>query len=163
MRKPDPLPETAPPPTKKRSSAAAVLTTYRPPLEDAGDIDTEGARLSLEGSLPLYLNGSAIDPALFPLPPSRPPSAVASSSAADSLLFSSPGSRSSVKRKKSRPQVTLDDGGEDSEGVHADVEHGYGYGPGWVNVEGRRKGGGGGLRRSASDVSDDTRRHSMAV
>jgi hypothetical protein len=67
-----------------------------------------------------------------------------------------------VKRKKSRPQLLLDDDAEESEGAQADAEYGYGQGAGWVNVEGRRRGGGG-TKRSATGVMDEARRHSMAV
>ena len=82
------------------------------------------------------------------------------------MLFSPPTARTSVKRKKSRPQLVLDDDGEESEGVQADAEYGYGHSAGWVNVEGRRKGGaaGSGAKRSTNTgVGDETRRHSMAV
>jgi hypothetical protein len=163
MRKPDPPPGSAQPPTKKRSSAAAILTTYKPSLpEEAGnDADndtTEGARSSLELPIPHRVNGNgnAVDPTLFLLPPSRPPSAAE--------LFSPVGARTSVKRKKSRPQLLLDDDAEESEGAQADAEYGYGQGGAWVNVEGRRKGGGGsGTKRNGAVVVDEARRHSMAV
>jgi hypothetical protein len=174
MRKPDPPPGMALLSTKKRSSAAAVLTTYSPPLpEDAADDadndnDTEGPRSSLELPLPFRVNGNTIDPSLFPLPQSRPPSSAAGTSTGP-VLFSPPVARTSVKRKKSRPQIVLDDDGEESEGVQADAEYGYGQGAGWVNVEGRRRGGasgsgsGGGAKRSTAGVMDEARRHSMAV
>jgi hypothetical protein len=68
-----------------------------------------------------------------------------------------------VKRKKSRPRIVLDDHGEEREGVQADVEYGYGQGAGWVNVEGRRRGGasGSGAKRSTAGVMDEARRHSV--
>ncbi|KAG6835284.1 hypothetical protein H0H93_003143, partial [Arthromyces matolae] len=152
MRKPDPSPGSAPlVPPKKRASAAAVLTTYRPPLEDAGneaDNDTE-ARSSLE--LPLRVNGTPMNPESFPLPPSRPASAVPTDPSPP---------RSSVKRKKSRP--VLED--EDSDGAQADAEFGVGSINMWVNVEGRRRtaGSSGSSKRSLA-AHDDPRRHSMAV
>jgi hypothetical protein len=69
----------------------------------------------------------------------------------------------SVRRKKSRPQIVLDDDEEESEGAQADAEYGYGgQGASWVNVEGRRKGGSG-TKRSAPGLVDEARRHSMAV
>ncbi|KAG6916416.1 hypothetical protein DXG01_006944 [Tephrocybe rancida] len=157
MRKPDPPPGTAPaPPPKKRSSAAAILGVYRPP-EDTGDDadnDTE-ARSSLE--LPLRVNGAAINPESFPLPPSRPSSAA--------TLFSPPlPSRSGVKRKKSRPILDDDD---ESDGAQADAEYGLGGMNSWVNTDGRRRPGGSGTGSSSSgnkrETVDDPRRHSMVV
>ncbi|KAF8228972.1 hypothetical protein L208DRAFT_199042 [Tricholoma matsutake] len=167
MRKPDPPPGTAPPPqTKKRSSAAAVLPAYQPRLlEDTGndaDNDTEGARSSLELPPSHRMNGNTIDPTLFPLPSSRPPSSLSPTNMA-AMLFSPPTPRTSVKRKKSRPQIILDEDAEESEGAQADAEYGYGHGAGWVNVEGRRGGTGGEARRSAAGMMEEARRHSMAV
>ncbi|KAG6840047.1 hypothetical protein C0991_009393 [Blastosporella zonata] len=153
MRKPDPPPGTTPAPLpKKRASAAAILGTYRLP-EDAGneaDNDTE-ARSSLE--LPLRMNGTAIDPESFPLPPSRPTSAAS--------LFSPPPPRSSVKRKKSRP--VMED--EESDGDQADAEVGLGGMNTWVNVDARRRVGtsGSGSVGRERGALDDSRRHSMAV
>ncbi|KAG6816730.1 hypothetical protein H0H87_003427 [Tephrocybe sp. NHM501043] len=155
MRKPDPPPGTAPPP-KKRSSAAAILGTYRLP-EDGGndaDNDTE-ARSSLELPLVTLMNGAAINPESFPLPPSRPASAA-------SLFSPPPPPRLSMKRKKSRP--VLDD--DESDGAQADAEFGLGGMNTWVNVDARRRAAGGsgsnGSKRSTGTL-DDPRRHSMAI
>jgi len=169
MRKPDPPPGTVPPP-KKRSSAAAVLTTYQPVIEDNGneaDNDTE-ARSSLE-QLPLQLrvNGTIINPAAFPLPPSRPSSSLSlfspppglvrtSSSTTAASSSSSSSGTTSVKRKKSRPLIVVEDD-EESEGAEADSE--YGVRKNWINVDGRRKVG---VKRNVP-MSEDGRRHSIAV
>ncbi|KAF5387168.1 hypothetical protein D9615_002095 [Tricholomella constricta] len=167
MRKPDPPPGTAP--TKKRASAAAVLSTYRPPDDIGNDADNDTeARSSLE--LPLRVNGTAINPESFPLPPSRPSSAASTlfspppvaRTSSSSSSSSSSAAATSVRRKKSRPQMVLDD--EESDGTQADAEYGVGSGgsKGWVNVEGRRRAAAGGGKRSLV-VLDDERRHSMAV
>ena len=208
MRKPDPLDSDDHPKAKKRSSAAAVMTTtsYKSPdIMDIGneaDADTE-ARSSLEitsppppslsgfvPAAPFQLrgaNGDYINPALFPLPPSRPGSAAAmyspgpptrttgstaSSSSTitiDTTVASSSSSPSqAVKRKKSRPQVLLSD--SDSDGADADEEYVAGRGSSgssgpsdWVNVGGRRKAL---PKRNAAVVAvtaiEDIRRHSLA-
>ena len=64
-----------------------------------------------------------------------------------------------MKRKKSRPLVVVEDDDE-SEGAEADGE--YGVGKNWVNVNGRRKVGAGNAKRTAA-ISEDGRRHSMAM
>ena len=49
---------------------------------------------------------------------------------------------------------------DESEGAEADGE--YGVGKNWVNVNGRRKVGAGNAKRTAA-ISEDGRRHSMAM
>ena len=127
-----------------------------PPQDgNEADNDTEGGRSSFE--LPLHANGNAINPELFPLPPSRPPSTAPSSE-------KSP--RTSVKRKKSRTQIVLDED-EESDGAEADAEYGYGnrggsMGSQWVNIDGRRKVAPGGEKKITAS-SEEARRHSMVV
>ena len=210
MRKPDPLDASDQPKAKKRSSAAAVMTTaaYKSPvvmdMGNEADADTE-TRSSLEvapppppplsglvpgSATPFQLhgaNGDYINPALFPLPPSRPGSAAAmyspgpptrttgstASSSSTSTINTTAAAASSspsqaIKRKKSRPQVLLSD--SDSGGADADEEYVGGRGSSgssvpsdWVNVGGKRKAL---PKRNAAVVAvtaiEDIRRHSLA-
>lgn len=149
------------------------MVTYKPTDEygNEADNDTE-ARSSLE--LPLRANnGNYINPEMFPLPPSRPGSAVPAFSPTPSIRSMTTSSSSvatAVKRKKSRPQIVLDD--DESDGAQADAEYGGGRGSsstssggGWVNIEGRRRAAApsaGSVRRSGVAL-DDERRHSLAV
>ncbi|KAF9009695.1 hypothetical protein BDQ17DRAFT_1323225 [Cyathus striatus] len=185
MRKPDPAPggETI---KKKRTSAAAIMvpsssSSSRKQLEQDGDEGEETeARSSLEQpALPLRnARGGFVDPELFPLPPSRPSSSIAGSyspgppaklSSASSSSGSSGGSLS-VRKRKSRPQLTPNEEDE-SDGAEADGEY---VPPGqrgaWINTEGRRKAVS--VRRVLTNVGGDEtrrtqegegRRHSMAV
>ncbi|SJL05049.1 uncharacterized protein ARMOST_08421 [Armillaria ostoyae] len=135
MRKPD---STGAP--KKRASASAALATptYKTIVDDTmqdADNDTE-TRSSFEHP---RANGTAIDPAQLPLPPSRP-------------------SSKAGQRKRSRPPPALDD--EDDDGVEADAEYmpAKGLGNGWVSDGKRRQGA-----RKAGLYDEETRRHSLAV
>lgn len=167
MRKPDPPTGATTSAPRKRASAAAVMATYKP-VEDNGndaDNDTE-ARSSLE--MPLRgANGNYINPEMFPLPASRPASAVGGQYSPGPSRAMTPSSTStgtssgghattnsssssgkdgaaatSVKRKKSRPQIVLD---EDDDGVEADREFSDvargASGGSWINTDGRKKGG----------------------
>ncbi|KAF8889809.1 hypothetical protein BD779DRAFT_1671582 [Infundibulicybe gibba] len=161
MRKPDPPAGSSAP--RKRSSAAAIMSTYKPMdhPEDA-DNDTE-ARSSLEA--PRHASGHLVDPNTFPLPPRPDPSAPLYSPGPSIRAMPQAGSSgfaTSVKRKKSRPQILPDD--DESDGVQADAEYGGGRGTsGWVNVEGRRKNTHSGSIRRSGVNADDERRHSLAV
>ncbi|TFK68629.1 hypothetical protein BDN72DRAFT_960128 [Pluteus cervinus] len=208
MRKDDPPPGTTTTTTttkKKRTSAAAVMSTAAFTTKSSSksenvhavsqlgyetndtDIDA-GARSSLDAPSqrpqdlnPLALrgiDGSVINPAMFPLPPSRPGSALASNhvpSPGPPVIRDGSSTSGSVKRKKSRHALVLSD---EDDGSQADAEFG-GLGvvgvrgaSGWVNIEGRRKGTSGSGSGSEStgrrtmvvlqDV-EDTRRHSMAI
>ncbi|KAG7453190.1 uncharacterized protein BT62DRAFT_50846 [Guyanagaster necrorhizus] len=138
MRKPDPATGNSAP--KKRASASAALATptYKIVVDDTvhdADNDTE-ARSSVEHPC---ANGTAIDPAQLPLPPSRPSSKVG-------------------QRKRSRPPPVLDD--EDDDGADADAEYipAKGLVNGWVNDGKRRQGA-----RRAGLHDEETRRHSLVV
>jgi hypothetical protein len=130
MRKPGPDPV----PKRKRASAAAVMSTEK--TETRNGVRVEELRTSLEipGRKP-----KDIDPAHFPLPPSRPSSAL---------------SNSPKREHKRRP--SYGDEEDDDDGVDADEEYAPSRGTigGWVNVEGRRR------RRG---IEGDERRHSIAV
>ncbi|KAK0473938.1 hypothetical protein IW261DRAFT_1502364 [Armillaria novae-zelandiae] len=136
MRKPD---STGAP--KKRASASAALATptYKTIVDDTmqdADNDTE-TRSSVEHP---RANGTAIDPAHLPLPPSRPSSKVG-------------------QRKRLRPPPPpLDD--DDDDGAEADAEYMpvKGLGNAWVNDGKRRQGA-----RKVGLHDEETRRHSLAV
>ena len=72
----------------------------------------------------------------------------------------------SLKRKKSRPRLPVNDE-DDDEGTQADEEFGLGLRGSWVNFDGRRRssqaGSGSGSRRTFSSDVDPSRRHSAAV
>ncbi|KAH9483493.1 hypothetical protein JR316_0002961 [Psilocybe cubensis] len=164
---------------------------------DQDDIDEENILVSSSvgvhpAPIPLPLRGTSgnyINPEHFPLPPSRPGSAAAmyspgpptrttgSTTSGVSVTSSCSISTSSsnatnitVKKKRSRPQISaLSD--EESDGAEADEEYlGSGAsskvtGSGaWVNVEGRRKAL---PKRSAATAAvaamEDIRRHSMII
>ncbi|KAF8548485.1 hypothetical protein OG21DRAFT_1471151 [Imleria badia] len=144
MRKPDlvpPAPTTTAP--KKRISTPTILS----------DDNTDG-RSSMDAPPRRPLS---------PLPPIPKPSTVTASGSLTS-------GGSSVKRKKSRPFIPIDDDDE-SDGTQADAEYGHGDGTanGWVNTDGRRRSaqgsgtarGSGSLRRVLE--ADDARRNSLAV
>ncbi|KAF7777724.1 hypothetical protein Agabi119p4_3796 [Agaricus bisporus var. burnettii] len=148
MRKPDPPPGTELPRLKKRSSAAAVLTALHaklpePPLP--GDFEPT-SRSSGEFQA-RNTQGDAMHPEDYPLPPSRPQSALYhspvpphSSPSRTSASSSSSGAASAgmVRRKKSKPIVESDD--EESDGAQADAEFiPSGRLSGWINTEGRQK------------------------
>jgi hypothetical protein len=96
-----------------------------------------------------------------PLQPSAPKPSTATSG---SSLTSGD---SSVKRKKSRPFIPIDDDDE-SDGTQADAEYGNGTVNGWVNTDGRRRSAQGGAARGSSSLrwvleADDARRNSLAA
>jgi hypothetical protein len=137
MRKPDPTP-TGPVTTalKKRPSATTIQS------------DDAEPRSSLDGS------SGREAPSLQPSAPRASTSTSNSSSAAVT----------SVKRKKSRPYVPVDDD-EESDGTQADAEYAV---DGWVNTDGRRRSSQSGATRGSSSLrrvleADDARRHSLAV
>ena len=144
MRKPDSVPAapvttTA---TRKRISTASIQN----------DDNTDG-RSSLDG------------PSRRPVSPLQPPAPKPSTATSGSSLASGD---SSVKRKKSRPFIPIDDDDE-SDGTQADAEYGNGNGTtnGWVNTDGRRRSSQGGATRGSSSLrwvleADDARRNSLA-
>lgn len=101
-----------------------------------------------------------------PLSPLPPPIPSAATTAVSSLASGS----SSVKRKKSRPFIPIDDDDE-SDGTQADAEYGNGTGTanGWINTDGRRRSTqGSGTARGSNSLRkvlevDDARRNSLAV
>ncbi|KAF9445767.1 hypothetical protein P691DRAFT_762207 [Macrolepiota fuliginosa MF-IS2] len=178
MRKPDPPPGTEPPRPKKRSSAAAIMSTATYPKvpEPAPLLDGDPPRRSSGEFLFRDTQGDAINPELYPLPPSRPQTAMyhspippPRSSGTSSSSSSSGAVTGSLRRQKSKPLVESE--GEESDGAQADGE----YIPGgrlsaWVNVEGRTRKTGERTKKSGIVMLGDTRRelvderrHSMAV
>jgi hypothetical protein len=138
--------------------------------QSEGEVDEPAPRSSAEHEIiPKNINDRPSSPRI---PSSTPPLIVASSRA-------SSGSRSSattsIKRKKSRPN--LFPGEDESDGAQADVDLDYGIvkgnGGGWVNMEGRRRSHAHGTKKLALEGSDlngrrrvgedDGRRHSMAT
>jgi len=148
MRKPGPTPDL-PTVTAKRQSSTNSMPTYSE--VDGGD--EAGTRSSLErASTPFHEHMDASPPTPAQLPSTTPRLSAAITT---------------VKRRKSRPQLILED--EDSDGAQADVDVEVGRAIGWVNVEGRRKTGIHSVRKIIRVVDerrvegDDGRRHSMAV
>lgn len=172
MRRPDPEPGAAPLP-KKRQSAAAALSSKPSSSSSAQSLneenETEG-RSSVE--FPLRVNGKDINPAAFPLPASRPSSAVGlagvTSSPPPARASSAASSHSGVipRRAKSRAYYVEED--DEDDGVDADGEYvpsparggaGVGAGAGagaWVNVDGRKRG-------LVGKKRDDERRHTLGA
>lgn len=177
MRKPDPPPGAEPPRTKKRSSAAAIMTTTYPKVpEPPPPLDVEpGSRTSGEFAL-RNAQDDAINPELYPLPPSRPQTAMyhsplppPRSSGTSSSSSSSGAATGSVRRKKSKPLIESED--EESDGAQADGEYiPNGRSSTWVNIEGRPRKTGERTKKSSIVMLGQTRRelvderrHSMAV
>ncbi|KAK0455262.1 uncharacterized protein EV420DRAFT_591172 [Desarmillaria tabescens] len=138
MRKPDSATGNSAPRKRASASAALATSTYKTVVDDTthdADNDTE-ARSSVEHP---RANGTAIDPAQLPLPPSRPSSKVG-------------------QRKRSRPPPVIDD--DDDDGADADAEYipAKGLANGWVSDGKRRQGA-----RKAGLYDEETRRHSLAV
>jgi hypothetical protein len=180
MRKPDPPPGAEVPRPKKRSSAAAALTALHaklpePPLP--GDSEPTG-RYSGEFLVRNH-QGDVIHPEDYPLPPSRPQSALYHSPLppppppSRTISSSSSGAATTgvVRRKKSKPLVETDE--EESDGAQADAEFiPSGRLSGWINVEGRQRKSGERERSKKTSLVMlgetkrelvDERRHSMAV
>jgi len=142
MRKPDAVPAapvTAAP--KKRISTTSIQS----------DDNTDG-RSSLDGP-----PRRPVSPLELPAP--KPLTATVSSSLASG--------GSSVKRKKSRPFLPIDDDDE-SDGTQADAEYGNGTVNGWVNTDGRRRSAQGSTARDSTGLrrvleADEARRNSFAV
>lgn len=142
MRKPDPVPPapvttTAP---RKRISATAVHS------------DGTDGRPSLDG------------PSGRPVSPLQPPAPQPSTATSGS---SSTTAGSSVKRKKSRPFIPIDDDDE-SDGTQADAEYGNGTANGWINTDGRRRSTQSNAARGSNSLrrvleADNARRHTLAV
>lgn len=124
MRKPGPVPV----PKRKRVSAAAVMSTSKVEAGGLHRIEARSERASKD-----------VDPSLFPLPPSRPGSALSNS-----------------PKREHRRRPSFDDEDDEDDGIDADEEYvpSRGVVGGWVNVDGRRR------RRG---VECDDRRHSIAV